>query len=62
MRISRYFPARASVCGITLEPGFYDIKIDYYDKAGKLSHSDVRQNFELKSENLNLIESVKLGK
>ncbi len=62
MRISRYFPARASVCGITLEPGFYDIKIDYYDKAEKLSHSDVRQNFELKSENLNLIESVKLGK
>lgn len=62
MRISRYFPARASVCGITLEPGLYDIQIDYYGKGNKIIYSDSRENVSLKAKKLNLIESVCLGK
>ena len=62
MRISRYFPAKASVSGITLEPGLYDIEINYYGKGNKILYSDSRENVLLKEKKLNLIESVCLGK
>ena len=62
MRISRYFPARASVTGITLEPGMYDVQVDYYGEGKKILHSDVHENVNLKAGKLNLVESVWLGK
>ena len=61
LRISRYFPAKASVSGITLEPGMYDIQIDYYGQGNKILHSDVHENVNLKAGKLNLVESVCLG-
>ena len=62
LRISRYFPAKASVCGITVEPGTYDIQIDYYGSGNKVIYSDWRENVVLNPRKLNLIESVCLGK
>ncbi|MDD5928453.1 MAG: hypothetical protein PUC37_01495 [Spirochaetales bacterium] len=61
MRISRYFPARASVTGINLDEGIYDIVIDYYEKNHKLVRSDIRENIVIKKGKLNLIESAWLG-
>ena len=61
LRISRYFPAKASISGITLEPGMYDIQIDYYGQGNKILHSDVHENVNLKAGKLNLVESVCLG-
>lgn len=61
LRISRYFPAKASISGITLEPGMYDIQIDYYGQGNKILHSDVYENVNLKAGKLNLVESVCLG-
>ncbi len=61
MRISRYFPARASVTGINLDEGIYDIVIDYYEKNHKLVRSDIRKNILIKKGKLNLIESAWLG-
>ena len=62
LRISRYFPAKASIAGITLEPGMYDIQIDYYGQGNKILHSEVQENVNLKAGKLNLVESVCLGK
>lgn len=62
MRISRYFPARASVGGITLEPGLYDIQIDFYGKGDDILYSDWRENVTIKAGGLNLIESICLGR
>lgn len=62
MRISRYFPAKASVGGITLEPGLYDIQIDFYGHGNKVIYSDWRENVTVKAGRLNLVESVCLGK
>lgn len=62
MRISRYFPAKASVCGITVEPGLYDVQIDYYGSGNKVLYSDWHENVSVKSRQLNLVESVCLGK
>ena len=62
MRISRYFPARASVGGITLEPGLYDIQIDFYGKGDDVLYSDWRENVTIKAGGLNLIESICLGR
>lgn len=61
MRISRYFPARASVTGINLDEGIYTIVIDYYEKNHKLVKSDIHSNIEIKKRKLNLIESTWLG-
>ena len=62
MRISRYFPARASVAGITLDPGLYDLQIDYYGAGDEVIYSDWRENVSIKAGDLNLIESVCLGR
>ena len=61
MRISRYFPSRASVAGINLEEGIYDIRIDYYEKNNKLVNTDFYDGFTVEKGKLNLIESVWLG-
>ena len=58
VRTSRFFPATASVAGLTLIPGVYDIRVTYYDPA----HSVVAvKNFpgkDIRSGELNLLESV----
>ncbi|MDR1858655.1 MAG: hypothetical protein LBQ69_04220 [Treponema sp.] len=58
VRASRFFPARAYVGGINLEPGSYSFQVKYYNRSGgeiaSVSHNDmiVRENA------LNLVEAV----
>jgi hypothetical protein len=37
LRLSRYFPAKAYVGGITLRPGRYSFSVHYYNRGGGLS-------------------------
>jgi hypothetical protein len=57
LRSSRYFPGRAFVGGITLDPGIYAFKVNYYSVAGYKMASYPFDTVEIKPEKLNLIET-----
>ncbi|MDR2731117.1 MAG: hypothetical protein LBB81_09515 [Treponema sp.] len=58
-RMSRYFPDKAYIGGINLDPGFYNVTINYYS-GDILLYNDIRDNVEVKLHGLNLIETVNL--
>jgi hypothetical protein len=57
LRISRYFPARAYVGGITLEPGLYSYSITYY-AGSRVVDSFRQENVPLQAGRLNLAEAA----
>jgi hypothetical protein len=58
LRISRYFPAKAYVGGINLDPGTYSFKINYYTPNGSVIASFNYHNIAIREHNLNLVEAV----
>jgi hypothetical protein len=58
LRISRYFPAKSYVTGITIDPGIYSFSINYYDRRGRLLESFPFENISVKENSLNLKEAV----
>ncbi|ULQ60836.1 hypothetical protein K7I13_06105 [Brucepastera parasyntrophica] len=58
LRMSRYFPSKALVGGINLEPGTYSFTVNYYDKAGRLLHHLRYENVPVQANRLNLSEAV----
>jgi hypothetical protein len=57
LRISRYFPAKAYVGGITLDPGLYSYSIIYYS-GGKVVDSYRQENVQIRAGALNLAEAA----
>jgi hypothetical protein len=60
LRVSRYFPARAHVTGINLEPGTYSFDIVYYNRAGRQIAVENYRDVLVRENALNLIESFHL--
>jgi hypothetical protein len=58
LRISRYFPARAYVGGITLSPGRYSCDLVYYNSSGKTVASFRYEDIPVRENRLNLVEAV----
>jgi hypothetical protein len=58
LRISRYFPGKAYVGGITLDPGTYSFNINYYTVHGRLVTSFRRENIQVRENTLNLVEAI----
>jgi uncharacterized protein len=58
VRTSRYFPAAASVAGMNLVPGTYDISVKYYDDHGTVVAERKFPDRAISSQALNLVESV----
>jgi hypothetical protein len=58
LRISRYFPARAHVGGINLQPGLYSFRVHYYGKTGTEIASIRYENMRLRENALNLAEAA----
>lgn len=56
LRISQFFPAYAHTSEIELEPGSYEIRIEYYGPNGLLYTDDLGTQ-EITEDNLNLFES-----
>jgi hypothetical protein len=56
LRISRYFPGRALVGGITLNPGTYSYTVNFYDHSGSIIQSDRFLDVEINNQGLNLAE------
>jgi hypothetical protein len=57
LRLGRYFPGRAYVGGINLEPGAYSVKINYYGISGGTVAS-FNKDIVVKQNVLNLVEAV----
>jgi hypothetical protein len=58
LRISRYFPARAYVGGVNLDPGTYSFTVNYRDASGKVLASFRRENIMIYENRLNLLEAI----
>jgi hypothetical protein len=58
LRISRYFPGRAHVGGITLDPGVYSFYVYYYDSGDRLIHQERFEDLQVYAGRLNLTEVV----
>ncbi len=56
VRTSRYFPATASVCGITVNEGLYNVTVDFYS-GNRIVFSETQQ-IDVQKNALNLIEST----
>ena len=62
LRTSRYFPARADVGGITLNPGIYDVSVSFYTaQGGTLLATRQYQGISVQPEKLALVEAACLG-
>lgn len=61
LRISRFFPAKALVAEIELEPGRHHIQLEYYDKKGNLLWIDDIGEQDVQAYKLNLFESFNLN-
>ena len=59
IRMSRYLPDKAYVGGINLDPGTYQVYINYYS-GSRIIYSEEYKDVVVKKNGLNLIESVKL--
>jgi hypothetical protein len=57
VRIARYFPGRAHVGGVNLEPGSYSISITYYGSGGSIVARDER-DVVIRENALNLVQFV----
>ncbi|GHU78315.1 hypothetical protein FACS189462_2720 [Spirochaetia bacterium] len=58
LRMSRYFPARAYIGGINLDPGTYSFTVNYRDASGGVLASFRQENIMIYKDRLNLLEAV----
>jgi hypothetical protein len=58
LRLGRYFPARAHVGGITLDPGVYSFDVCYYDGGNRLIQQTRIENMRVYAGKLNLTEVI----
>lgn len=58
LRMAHYFPARALVGGITLDPGVYSFTVEYSDASGMIVDRLRFENVEARPNRLNLTEAV----
>jgi hypothetical protein len=59
IRMSRYLPDKAYIGGINLEPGIYNVKVNFY-QGGSILASVEYNDVSLNEKGLNLIEAISL--
>jgi hypothetical protein len=58
LRMSRYFPAKAYVGGITLQPGRYSFSVNYYSPGGRKIAAFRYDDIPVQPNKLNLVEVI----
>ncbi|MDR2364083.1 MAG: hypothetical protein LBD65_06675 [Spirochaetaceae bacterium] len=58
LRMSRYFPAKAYVGGITLQPGRYSFSVNYYNRGGRKIAAFRYDDIPVQPNKLNLVEVI----
>ncbi|MCL1993609.1 MAG: hypothetical protein FWG66_11760 [Spirochaetes bacterium] len=61
LRTSRFFPGRAYVTGINLEPGVHSFDVVFYNRAGRRVAIESFHNFVVRENALNLVEAFHLN-
>ncbi len=61
LRISRFFPGKALIKEIEVEPGIYDIRVDYFDRFGNILYSDFQEQVKVTNNSLNLVNTFYLN-
>jgi len=60
LRISRYFPAKAWVGGINVDPGKYSFRVIFYGRSGEALSTQHFEDLTVSPTNLNLVEAFAL--
>ena len=58
LRVSHYFPGKALVGGINLDPGRYSFTVNYYDRRQRLVYQQRFENIDVREHQLNMVEAV----
>jgi len=58
LRVARYFPGKAYVGGINLQPGVYSLTVTYYGSNGEAVAAKRHENITIAGRTLNLVEDV----
>jgi len=61
LRTSKYFPARADVCGITLDPGTYTVTVTFFAKNKSIITQSVYHAVDVQPQKLSLVEADCVG-
>ena len=57
LRVSRYFPQKAFIAEVELEPGIHNLKVQYFNENERLIFTDYFPNISIKKNSLNIFES-----
>ena len=60
LRLARYFPAKAMVGEVAIDPGTYAIAVKYFGMDGRLFYTDNCGQVTIKKDELNLVQSAYL--
>ena len=58
LRVCRFFPGKALVGGITLEPGTYSVEVVFLTKTNEVLTRELFENMTIKPNGLNLVEAI----
>jgi hypothetical protein len=58
LRVSRYFPGKAWICGVNLLPGIYSFTVNYLDPSGGIVASSRYEDVIVLRNQLNLTETI----
>lgn len=58
LRVSHYFPGKALVGGINLDPGLHSFTVNYYDRRQRLVYQQRFENIDVREHQLNMVEAV----
>jgi hypothetical protein len=58
LRVSRYFPGKAWICGLNLLPGMYSFTVNYLDPSGSIVASSRYEDVIVLRNQLNLTEAI----
>ncbi len=61
LRLARYFPAKAMVGEVEVEPGTYHVVVKYYGANGQMLYADDRGQISVTGKGLNLVQSAYLN-
>jgi len=61
LRTSKYFHARADVCGITLDPGTYTVTVTFFAKNKSIITQSVYHAVDVQPQKLSLVEADCVG-
>jgi hypothetical protein len=58
LRLSHYFPGKALVGGINLDPGRHSFSVNYYDQRHRLVYQQRFENILVREHQLNMVEAI----